>query len=263
MILSSPSAVAFDVFGFAVYWYGIILAFAILLGTIWADFIYRRYFLCFDSSSLILDIAPWLIFVGFCGARIYYCLINFTYYSEHLLEIFNVRQGGLSIHGAILFCVIFLFFYSKLKKVSFFDLGASLSVGLVFAQSVGRWGNFFNSEAFGKPYDGFLKLYVSPEHRPEIYSNVEYYHPTFLYESVLNLCIFVILFFVVKSKKISSMFVVGLYLGLYSIVRIVVESIRVDSVLSVLGLPIATVVSVLEVFVSIILILLALKFKFR
>lgn len=263
MILSSSGAVAFDICGFPVYWYGIILAFAILCGSLFADFIFRQYFCDSKKNGLILDLAPILILIGFFGARVYYCLVNFSYYSSRPFEILCVRQGGLSIHGAIIACIIFLFFYAKQKKISFFNLGASLCVALPLAQSIGRWGNFFNSEAFGKPYDGFLKLYISPEYRPEMYKDFEYFHPTFLYESVLNFLIFILLIFLLKSKKDNSMLIVGLYLGLYSLVRILVESLRVDSVLSVFGLPIATFMSLIVFLVSIILILLALKPKFR
>ena len=263
MILSAPSPIAFEILGFSVYWYGIILAFAIFCGTYVADVVYRKFYLQNDDMDLLLDAIPLLVLVGFLGARLYYCFVNWQYYSTHLVEVFNVRQGGLSIHGMLFACALFLFFYTKIKKISFFDFCAPLCVGLPFAQFIGRWGNFFNSEAFGKPYDGFLKLYVAPEYRPEILSSFEYFHPTFLYESVLNFLIFVVLMLIVRRGKYSSMFIVGEYLLLYSAIRISIESIRVDSIAFVFGMPIAMFVSVFCAICGFVLILLAKKRKFR
>lgn len=263
MILSAPNPVAFEVFGFDIYWYGIILAFAILLGANVADFVYRKFYLQNNDKNLLLDFVPWLMLVGFLGARFYYCVVNFDYYATHVGEILNFRQGGLSIHGMLLACSLLLIIYSKVKKISFFDICAPLCVALPLAQSVGRWGNFFNSEAFGLPCDGFLKLYIAPEFRPDIFSGVEYFHPTFLYESVLDFLIFVVLVLLVKSGKFSSMFIVGEYLFLYSAIRILVEFIRVDSVAFVFGVPVAVFVSIIILLVALVLILLDKKNKFR
>lgn len=263
MILSPPNPVAFEVFGVDIYWYGIILAFAILLGAYVADLVYRKFYLQNNEMDLLLDFIPWLILVGFLGARFYYCVVNFDYYSAHVGEILNFRQGGLSIHGMLIACSLLLVIYSKVKKISFFDFCAPLCVALPLAQSIGRWGNFFNSEAFGKPYDGFLKLYIAPEFRPNIYSGVEYFHPTFLYEGVFDFLIFVVLFLLLKSGKFSSMFIVGEYLFLYSAIRIFVEFIRVDSISFILGVPVAVFVSIIIMLIAYVLILLAKKNKFR
>ncbi len=241
MILSSPGAVAFDIFGFSVYWYGIIMAVAILLGTFVADFVWRKYY-CVEQRDFLIDLMPRLVLVGFVGARAYYCLLNWAYYVSHPLSILNVREGGLSIHGAIFAGMMFLYFYCRKKGVRVWKLAAPLCVGLSLAQCIGRWGNFFNSEAFGRPYDGFIKLYIPQNLRPVEFAQVEYFHPTFLYESVLDLLIFGILFMVVR-KKVAPKFVTGLYLCLYAVVRIAVEFLRIDSVAYAFGLPIAVIVS--------------------
>ncbi len=259
MILSSPGAVALDVFGLSVYWYGIIMAFAILIGAFIADWAYKKN----GGDDLLIDLIPWLVVIGFAGARLYYCILNFSYYLAHPLEILNVRQGGLSIHGMFLACIIFLTVYCKKKKVDIFNILAPLCLGVSFAQSIGRWGNFFNSEAFGKPFDGFLKLYITPALRPEIYRHNEFFHPTFLYESVLDLLIFVILFLLIRKNNSSPRFVTFLYFMLYGIVRIIVESFRIDSVVYIFGQPVALVVSALLVIIGGIGILLDLKIKFR
>lgn len=259
MILSSPGAVAFDIFGLSVYWYGIIMAFAILVGAYIADWAYKKQ----GGGNLLTDLIPWLVLTGFTGARLYYCVLNFSYYFAHPLEILNVRQGGLSIHGMFLACIVFLVVYCKRKNIDTFSLLAPLCFGVSLAQSIGRWGNFFNSEAFGRPFDGFLKLYIAPALRPEMYIGKEYFHPTFLYESVLDLLIFCLLFYVIRKNKYSSLFVTSLYFLLYGIVRIIVECVRVDSAAYVLGLPVALIVSMFLVVAGITGILLDLKTKFR
>lgn len=262
MILTSPGAVAFSIFGFSVYWYGIIMACAILAGAYVADWAYRKWFAVKGEEELLFDLIPWLVAIGFAGARLYYCILNFGYYFAHPLSILNVREGGLSIHGMFLACAVFLLFYCK-KKISFFKLAAPMCLGISLAQSIGRWGNFFNSEAFGRPFDGFIKLYVQPAFRPEAYAGMEYFHAAFLYESVLDLLIFVVLYWVISKSSRSPLFVTSLYFFLYAIVRILVESIRIDSTAFVFGLPVALFVSVILLFLASIGFLLDLKFKFR
>ena len=126
------------------------------------------------------------------------------------------------------------------------------AIGLALAQSIGRWGNFFNSEAFGLPTNLPWKLYIAPQYRPIPYTNVEFFHPTFLYESLLDFCIFLILFYCIKTKKLQKQGNIAiLYLILYSIIRIFVEHFRIDSVCYIFGLPVATVVSISIIFIAI------------
>ena len=259
MILSSTGAVAFEIFGLSVYWYGIIMAFAILVGAYTADWAYKQK----GGNDLLMALFPWLVLTGFAGARLYYCLLNYSYYLTRPLEILNVRQGGLSIHGMFLACVIFLVVYCKKKQLDVFSLTAPLCVGASIAQCIGRWGNFFNSEAFGKPFDGFLKLYIEPALRPAAYANSEYFHPAFLYDSVLALLICAVLMFVLHKTKASALFITSLYFLLYGVVRIIVESVRIDSAAYVFELPVALVVSLFLVCAGVTGILLDLKSKFR
>lgn len=245
MILSSSGAIAFEIFGFSAYWYGIVMAFAIFVGALVADWTYKKFYAVSSDDFSVLDFMPWLIFVGFIGARLYYCILNFGYYSQHPSAVFNVREGGLSIHGMIFAAVILLFFYCRKKNLKFFNISAPLCLGLALAQSIGRWGNFFNSEAFGLPFDGLVKLYIPVNLRPDKFAGFEYFHPTFLYESLLDFLIFVVLFFVVQKTNKSPLFITSLYFCLYSLARIVVESFRIDSVVFIMGIPIATCVSAL------------------
>ncbi|MBO7672694.1 prolipoprotein diacylglyceryl transferase [bacterium] len=248
MILSSPGNVAFEFFGLPIYFYGIIMACAVLAGVFVAFWAWKKYY---TQDSMILDLAPWLIITGIFGARVYYCLLNFHYYAEHLNEIFNVRQGGLSIHGMFLACLVFLIIFARCKKISLWKLSAPMLLGVSIAQSIGRWGNFFNSEAFGKPFDGFLKLYIAPQYRPPEFADCEYFHPAFLWESLLDLAIFVVLFLIMKKTNGKNpLFITSLYFFMYSVVRILIESIRTDSIFYVFNLPVATVVSIAIMFIS-------------
>lgn len=250
MILVSPGAVAFNIFDIAVYWYGIIMAFAILAGTFMADWAYRKYFLFNENSDLLIDLMPWLVVTGFAGARIYYCILNFHYYMSRPLAILNVREGGLSIHGTLLACLIFLFFYTRKKNIRFFNLTAPITIGLSLAQSLGRWGNFFNSEAFGKPIDtGMIKLFIPETLRPLQYRTAEYFHPAFLYESILDFGIFLFLLWTLKKTQ-NSLFITSLYFALYAIARILVETVRIDSIANIIGIPVAIWVSVLILIIA-------------
>jgi len=243
-VFQSPGEVAFSVAGMPVYYYGIILAIAVFCGVCVSSYIYSK---LYDKSGgeKIIDFAPFLIFAGIVGARLYYCAVNYSYYISHPLQIFDIRQGGLSIHGMILAGIAALYFCVKKYNLDFFKTIDAMACGTALAQSIGRWGNFFNSEAFGVPCDLPWKLYIPPSHRPFSFTNYEYFHPTFLYESILDLIIFGILLIIIYKCKRYSGLVFGIYLFLYSFVRIGVEYLRIDSVLNILGLPIAQWASVI------------------
>lgn len=244
----SPGEIAFNILGFPVYYYGVILAVAIFVGVYTADFLYKKYY---DKISYILDFTPFMIILGILGARLYYCVVNYSYYIAHPFEIFNIRQGGLSIHGMIIVGIVSLYMFSKIYKISFLKLADVFLCGTALAQSIGRWGNFFNSEAFGTPTDLPWKLYIPLSHRPVEYINFEYFHPTFLYESILDFCIFLVLLFMFKKGAREGCIACS-YLILYACVRVFVEYLRVDSVMDIAGLPVAQVVSLLLLIVGIV-----------
>lgn len=251
----SPTDVAFVIFGFPVYFYGIVLAVAIFLGVFTADFLYRKYY---DSVSWIFDFTPYLILLGICGARLYYCAVNYSYYVAHPLEIFLIRQGGLSIHGMIIAGIAALWGFSKLYKTSFLKLADVFLCGSALAQSVGRWGNFFNSEAFGTPTDLPWKLFIPLSHRPLGYAGYEYFHPTFLYESILDFGIFILLVAFFRKKPKAGV-VASMYLILYSLVRILVEHFRIDSALYLAGIPVAQIVSLVMLIFGIVTFVVLLR----
>ena len=248
-MFASHSQIICTIFGLHIYFYGVILALAIVLGTFVSDYIGTKFYGL--KKETIIDLSPYLVIFGIIGARLYYCLLNYDFYLRFPTEILAIRHGGISIHGAILGGLIGLLIFAKRHKISAFKLADASAVGLILAQAIGRWGNFFNSEAFGTPTNLPWKLYIAPQYRPIPFTNNEYFHPTFLYESVLDLGIFFVLFFIAKNKIFSKDGNLALvYLILYSIVRIFVEHFRIDSVCYIHGYPVAIVVSVGIIFLS-------------
>ena len=249
-MFKSPSEICFSIFGIDIYYYGIVMAIAVLTGVFFSNYVRKK---CYPeiSENDFFDVLFYSVISAFIGARLYYCLFSFSYYSNHLSEIFDFRQGGLSIHGGLLFGFLVGITVAKFKKLpilKFLDLSV---LGIILAQAIGRWGNFFNSEAFGRPTEIFCKLYIPISHRPLEYINYEYFHPTFLYESILDVIVFLILFFVIKkfAKNIVGVMFCE-YLILYSFVRILVEHFRIDSILYLGKMPLPSVVSILIIVVA-------------
>lgn len=258
-MFQSPGDVAFKFFGYPVYYYGIILASAIFVGIYCAYLLFKKYYEASKAHNII-DFSPWIIIIGILGARLYYCLVNFSYYTAHPFEIFYIRQGGLSVHGMIIVGICGLWWLSKKYQMSFLQLIDSFLCGTALAQSIGRWGNFFNSEAFGAPTNLPWKLFIPISHRPTEFINYEFFHPTFLYESILDILIFVLLLVLFKRLSKTPGLIACIYLILYSFARILVESCRVDSVLNIAGIPIAQIMSLaIIIFASVFVIILIRK----
>ena len=259
-MFTSPSQIICTVFGVHIYYYGIIMAIAIAVATIVSDIIGTKFFDL--KKETIIDLAPYLIIFGIIGARLYYCLMDFGFYMRFPTEILALRHGGISIHGAILGGLAGLFIFSKRHKISAKKLCDISAIGLALGQSIGRWGNFFNSEAYGLPSNLPWKLYIAPQYRQIPFLDYEYYHPAFLYESVLDFCIFGILLFLAIKKKFKNEGNIALiYLILYSVVRILVEQIRIDSIRYIYGYPVAIIMSVCIIFISVIFLFLNNYYK--
>lgn len=249
-MFASPGDIAFHIGSIPIYYYGIIMAASLLIGGGIAYLITKKFYTELNPE-IIYGIYPNIIIGAILGARIYYCLLSYDYYSQNLFEIVKIWHGGISIHGAIIGGLIGGIIYAKRHKLPILKLCDIFSYGLILGQAIGRWGNFFNSEAFGRPTESFLKLYIPIYKRPLGYMQYNYFHPTFLYESILDILIFIILFFIIRklAKNIDGI-VFFSYLILYSIVRIIIEQVRIDSVLNVFGIPIAQIVSVLIILIS-------------
>lgn len=258
-MFTSPGDIAFHLGKISVYYYGIIIAISLFVGVFVARFITKNFYPNI-SPDVIYDIAPPLIICAILGARIYYCILCWNYYSKNIFEIPQLWHGGLSIHGAIIGGLIGGTIYAIRHKLPILKLCDIFSYGLILGQALGRWGNFFNSEAFGQPTDNFLKLYIPINKRPIEYMQYKFFHPTFLYESILDILVFLILFFIIrKIAKRKDGIIFFSYLILYSIVRLIIEKLRIDSVLNIYGIPIAQLVSGLIIIISTIAILTIIK----
>ena len=248
-MFAPPSDTAVTILGLKVYYYGIALAFAILMGTIASEWAGRK-FMQFQKDVAV-EMAPYLVLFGIVGARLYYCMLNFEFYSKFPTEILAIRHGGISIHGAILGGLIGLLIFSYRRKISALKLTDVCAIGLPIAQALGRWGNFFNSEAFGYPTNLPWKLFVPIQNRPIPYQGYEFFHPAFLYESVLDFLIFIVIVLLAKywtKRKDGNLALI--YLILYSLARIFVEHFRIDSVLYIGGISVAIIVSVVIIFMA-------------
>ena len=240
-----------------IYWYSITMFLGVLVGIIVAYIEIKRKKLDITKFE---NMAFYAILFGFIGARIYYVLFNLDYYLNAPIEIIKVWNGGLAIHGGIIGAVISIYVYCEKHKISFIEMLDICAPALIIGQIIGRWGNFFNSEAHG----GIVtRSFLESLHLPNfiingMYINGNYYHPTFLYESILNLICFIILMILRKNKKIKVGVITGIYFIWYGVVRFFIESLRTDSLM--LGtLRMAQAISIVLVIIGLILIIFSYK----
>jgi phosphatidylglycerol:prolipoprotein diacylglycerol transferase len=247
-MFKSPGEIAIKIGLFQIHWYGIIICIAFYTGLFIMLRLCKKFGLSRDN---VYDVSFYSLFGALLGARAYYCLVNLRYFMVFPQELIMIWNGGISIHGAILGGLITLSVYAKKNNINLLRLTDLFSIGLVIGQSIGRWGNFFNSEAFGKPTDLPWKLFIPVVKRPIEYINYQYFHPTFLYESIWDLFIFIILlFFVLKNKNLKIGFLTFFYFLFYSIGRAFIELLRVDSVYSPYNIPIAFTISLFLIIVG-------------
>ena len=251
-MFKSPGDIALTIGSIDIYWYGFFMSLSILVGIFVVFLVSKKYFkeISFDT---ICDLSFELILAGIVFARLYYVIMDYKYFLKYPLEIPAVWNGGISIQGAIIGGIIIGLLYVKQNKLSFLRLADLFSFGLVTGQIIGRWGNFFNSEAFGYPTNLPWKLYIPYASRPYDYKAYDFFHPTFLYDSLLNVGVLLILFLLltkIKNRKDGIIFFS--YIILYSIVRILVETLRIDSVLSFGNIHVAHIASILFIIIGII-----------
>jgi len=233
-MFTSPGSVAFSIGSFAVHWYGILIAAGIFAAYSIAVKEAKRRGM---DEEAIADSTFWVIIFGVLGARMYYVIFNWSIYSDNLGSLFAVWQGGLAIHGAMIGGVLAFIFYMKSKKLSWLSYVDLLIPGLILAQALGRWGNFFNSEAFGAPTDLPWGLNIHLAFRPPGFEEFTTFHPTFLYESMWNLLVFGLLVYLsrrwfsdkTKNNKMPPGSILASYAIAYSIGRFFIEGLRMDS----------------------------------
>ncbi len=228
--------IAFEIFNLEVRWYGIFMAFAMLLGSLLVlKYTKKSGYKEDDIIDLILVVIPF----GIVGARLYYVIFNWSYYAGDFFKIINIRGGGLAIHGAVIGGVLSGFIFCKIRKINFYELIDFAALALILGQAIGRWGNFTNGEAHGGITDLPWGIMVDGQK----------VHPTFLYESIWNFMIFLLLIFFGKKLKKKNGDIFAIYVGLYSIGRFFIEGMRTDSLM--LGsLRMAQVISLILIVFS-------------
>ena len=230
-----------SVFGFSIAFYGIIIGIGMLLGMSVATRDYGKHG---HKVEDIQDFALIVIILGVIGARLYYVIFEWEYYAKHLAEIPNIRQGGLAIYGGVLTAIATCIVFCKKRKLQFLPMADSGVIGLILGQAIGRWGNFFNAEAFGGYTDSLLAMRIKESIvnpgmlNSNVLANLQYIsgtsyiqvHPTFFYESVWNLSVFAFLYFYSKKKSYDGKIFL-FYLMLYGFGRFFIEGLRADSLM--------------------------------
>ncbi len=248
---TSPGPILFEWGPIVLRWYGLLIASAVLIGVNLSQTLATKRQV---DPELLSDLAVWLVVAAIPSARLYYVLFEWQQYAQHPEKIVAIWEGGIAIHGAILGGTIAALIFSKIKQISFWQLADLVAPSLILGQAIGRWGNFFNSEAFGAPTNLPWKLFIAPAHRPVGFESVEFYHPTFLYESLWNLAVFGLLMtlFVqdLRGKmrlKVGTLFLT--YLIAYSAGRVWIEGLRTDSLMFG-GLRMAQIVSLTGIVIG-------------
>lgn len=230
---------SFSVFGFEVAFYGMIIGIGVMAGVLMAVYEAK---LSGQDTELYWDFSIYAIIFSIIGARLYYVAFSWEQYKDNLLSIFNTRQGGMAIYGAVIGAFITAGIYCRIKKLPFLQLCDTCVPGLILGQAIGRWGNFMNREVFGEYTDNLLAMRlpidavrpwdISENITAHIIEGTNYIqvHPTFLYESMWNLFIFCVLIFYRKYRKYHGETTL-LYLGGYGLGRCVIEGIRTDQLL--------------------------------
>ncbi len=243
----------FTVFGFTIALYGVIIGLGFLIALLiiarvakWTD----------QNPDDYWDMAIYVIIFSIIGARIYYVFFAWDYYKDNPISVFNIRNGGLAIYGGVIAGFATLYIYTRIRKKSFLLMADTVMFGLVFGQALGRWGNFTNREAFGEYTDGLFAMRLPLEmvrsgeitelmkaHMSEATNYVQV-SPTFLYESMWNICLLIILFLYCKHKKFDGEIVL-LYLGGYGLGRAWIEGLRTDQlIMHTTGLPVSQMLAI-------------------
>ena len=235
---------SFSLFGRDIYLYGVMVALAFLVGILLCARFAPKFGI---STENFYDLVLWVIPLSILGARLYFVIFQADYYLSHPAEILAVWEGGLAIYGGLISGFLTTFVYCRCKKLSFPAMLDVLSFGVLPGQAIGRWGNFFNREAFGAETDVFCRMGLTAPDGSTIYV-----HPTFLYESLWNLCGLVLLILFARSgKRRYDGQCILLYFLWYGLGRSWIEGLRTDSLyLGSTGIRVSQLLSVILVFVS-------------
>lgn len=242
--------IAIDLGFIEIYWYSIFILIAIISACLVINMESKKQKL---PENILIDLLFYSIIFGILGARLYYVLFNLSYYLLNPIEIFQIWNGGLAIHGGIISALIFIIVFSKKKKINLNKLLDILVVGLILGQAIGRWGNFFNQEAYGAitTIDNLKNLNIPDFIINGMFILGEYRQPTFLYESIWCLIGFIIIIVIRKYvKKLKVGQITSFYLIWYGIERLIIEGFRSDSLM--LGpIKIAQLISLIFIIIGI------------
>ena len=252
--------VAISIGNINIYWYSIFVLVAMVVASL---LIIREAKKNKINEEEILDFLFWGLIIGIIGARVYYVIFNFDYYKNNIGEIFAIWNGGLAIHGGILAALVFTIIYSKKKKLNILKLTDIVAVGLIIGQAIGRWGNFFNGEAYGMvtTLTNLKNIHLPKFIIDGMYIEGSYREPLFLYESISCVIGFIIILLIRKFyKKLKLGQLTSIYLIWYGITRLIIERFRSDSLM--LGsLKVAQIISILFILSGIIILIYSIKKK--
>lgn len=246
-----PQAVIFQLGPISLRWYGLIMAIAIAAALLLTLALAKKKNV---PQEQIVDAAFWTIIGGVIGARIYEIFLEWPYYITNPDHMIRIWEGGLAIHGAIIGgAITLLIFFRKKRRVLLPTTGLFLP-GLALGQAIGRWGNYFNQELFGRPTNLPWGIPISPANRPESFLSYSHFHPTFLYESLLNLALAIFLWNYVKQKTWRPAWAIGLYMLSYGVIRFGLEFIKIDRTPVLVGLRWPQIISLLMAVIGFLLI---------
>lgn len=214
-------SIAFEIFGVPIYWYAILIVSSMVIALLWCKKQDGKFNIKFDD---ILDLAIIVLPISIICARLYYVMFSLDYYIKNPSEIFNIKNGGLAIYGGLIGGIIVILVFSKIKKLRVLDITDYIVPIIAFCQSIGRWGNYINIEAYGYETNLPIKMKVIEN------GIIKYVHPTFLYESICTMMIFIILSILSKKRKFSGE-ITYLYIICYSFIRFFIEGLRTDSLM--------------------------------
>ena len=225
--LELDPAIGFRIGGFSINFYGLIIALGLILAVVYA---WKRSSQFGIKADDITDGVLWIVPFAILCARLYYCAFRWTEdgYAEDPLSVFYIWKGGLAIYGGVIGAVIGVSVFCLFKRIKLPALLDLVALGFLIGQALGRWGNFFNREAFGSVTDSFLRMGLQLTEDRQWTSTTHYYHPTFLYESLWNVAGFVMLHFLSKKRKYDGQIALG-YAAWYGLGRALIEGLRTDS----------------------------------
>ena len=243
--------IAFSIGSFEIRFYSIFILIGVIIGYIMITREAKRFNMDEDK---VFNMFFWTIIIGIIGARLYYVMFNWDYFGKNISEIWQIWQGGLAIHGGMIFGLITLALFCKKNNYQFLRVLDMCVVPLIIAQALGRWGNFFNSEAYGSitTYDHLKSLHIPGFIIKGMHINGSYYTPTFLYESVWCIAGFALLMILRNRKFVKCGQITGAYLLFYGIGRFFIEALRMDSLIF-MGFKVAQIVSIIMIIVGTIL----------